>query len=55
MGSRGVRTPPVLLWKVDPDYSDPARAAKVQGIVVLLQHPGEDPLVRFRADRSPCP
>jgi TonB family protein len=35
MGSRGVLTPPVLLWKVDPDYSDPARTAKVQGIVVL--------------------
>jgi protein TonB len=35
MGNRGVLTPPVLLWKVDPDYSDPARAAKVQGIVVL--------------------
>lgn len=35
MGSRGVLAPPVLLWKVDPDYSDPARAAKVQGIVVL--------------------
>jgi TonB family protein len=34
-GSRGALTPPVLLWKVDPDYSDPARTAKVQGIVVL--------------------
>jgi TonB family protein len=35
MESRGALTPPVLLSKVDPDYSDPARAAKVQGIVVL--------------------
>ncbi len=35
MGSRGGLTPPVLLWKVDPDYSDPARTAKVQGVVVL--------------------
>jgi TonB family protein len=33
--SRGRITPPVLVWKVDPDYSDPARAAKVQGLVVL--------------------
>jgi TonB family protein len=32
---RGRITPPVLVWKVDPDYSDPARAAKVQGLVVL--------------------
>jgi len=34
-GGRGRLTPPVLLWKVDPDYSDRARTAKVQGTVVL--------------------
>ena len=35
-GSSGGRiTPPLLVWKVDPDYSDPARAAKVQGLVLL--------------------
>jgi TonB family protein len=35
-GSSGGRiTPPVLVWKVDPDYSDPARVAKVQGLVLL--------------------
>lgn len=33
--SGGPLTPPVLLWKVDPDYSDPAREAKVQGLVLL--------------------
>jgi len=33
--TRGGLTPPVLVWKIDPDYSDPARAAKVQGVVML--------------------
>jgi protein TonB len=32
---RGELTAPVLVWKIDPDYSDPARAAKVQGVVML--------------------
>jgi len=31
----GVTRPPVLVWKVDPDYSDTARKAKVQGMVLL--------------------
>jgi TonB family protein len=36
MGSiGGVTRPPVLVWKVDPDYSDSARKAKVQGMVLL--------------------
>ena len=35
IGGRGRITAPVLVWKVDPDYSDPARAAKIQGLVVL--------------------
>jgi len=35
-GSIGGRTTaPVLVWKVDPDYSDPARRAKIQGVVLL--------------------
>jgi TonB family protein len=34
-GGHGRLTAPVLVWKVDPDYSDPARAAKIQGLVVL--------------------
>lgn len=34
-GGKGRITPPVLVWKVDPDYSDPARNAKVQGLVLL--------------------
>ena len=36
IGSFGGRTSaPVLVWKVDPDYSDQARKAKVQGMVLL--------------------
>jgi len=31
----GSVTPPVLLWKSDPEYSDEARKAKLQGLVVL--------------------
>ena len=31
----GITKPPVLVWKVDPDYSDPARKAKIQGVVLL--------------------
>ena len=31
----GPTTPPALLWKVEPEYSEDARKAKVQGTVVL--------------------
>jgi len=34
-GIGGFTKPPVLVWKVDPDYSDPARKAKIQGVVLL--------------------
>ena len=33
--SGGSVTPPALLWKSDPEYSDEARKAKLQGMVVL--------------------
>ena len=33
--TRGVLTAPVLLWKTDPEYSEDARKAKLQGTVVL--------------------
>ena len=53
MGSRGVLTPPVLLWKVDPDYSDPARTAKVQGVVVLRVEIDQTGQIRgMRVDQS---
>jgi periplasmic protein TonB len=32
----GPITPPVLLWKGEPEYSEEARKARVQGMVVLL-------------------
>ncbi len=35
MGSRGAVTPASLLWKVEPEYSDEARRARLQGAVVL--------------------
>jgi protein TonB len=34
-GFQGTVTDPVLLWKVEPEYSDEARRAKIQGAVVL--------------------
>ena len=34
-GTRGGITAPVLLWKSEPEYSDEARKAKLQGTVVL--------------------
>jgi periplasmic protein TonB len=32
---RGVVTEPVLLWKIEPDYTEEARKARLQGVVVL--------------------
>jgi TonB family protein len=34
-GFRDAVTEPVLLWKIEPEYTDEARRAKVQGTVVL--------------------
>ena len=31
----GAVTQPVLLWKIEPEYTDEARRAKIQGTVVL--------------------
>ena len=51
--SRGRMTPPVLVWKVDPDYSDPARAAKVQGVVLLrVEIDGSGHIRNVRVDRG---
>jgi TonB family protein len=33
--TRGALTAPVLLWKTDPEYSEDARKARLQGTVVL--------------------
>ena len=38
--------PPVLLSKVEPEYSDPARLAKLQGSVMLAVVVGEDGAAR---------
>jgi len=35
LGERGAATPPSLVYKVEPRYTEQARAAKVQGAVVL--------------------
>ena len=32
----------MLVWKVDPDYSEPARRAKIQGTVLLRVEIGKD-------------
>jgi len=34
-GFTGAVTQPVLLWKIEPEYTDEARRAKIQGTVVL--------------------
>jgi TonB family protein len=34
-GLQGSLTEPVLLWKVDPEYSEEARKAKLQGVVMV--------------------
>jgi TonB family protein len=34
-GFTGAVTQPVLLWKIEPEYTDEARRARVQGTVVL--------------------
>ena len=34
-GPRGAITPAALLWKIEPEYSDEARRARLQGTVVL--------------------
>lgn len=34
-GQTGTVAAPVLLWKIDPEYSDEARKSKIQGLVVL--------------------
>ena len=34
-GFQGSRTEPVLLWKAEPEYSDEARKAKIQGLVIV--------------------
>jgi TonB family protein len=34
-GLRGAVTPAALIWKIEPEYSDEARRAKVQGTVLL--------------------
>jgi len=34
-GFQGSLTEPVLLWKAEPEYSDEARKAKIQGIVIV--------------------
>jgi TonB family protein len=52
-GGSGRITPPVLLWKVDPDYSDPARAAKIQGLVLLrVEIDGSGRIRNVRVDRG---
>jgi periplasmic protein TonB len=35
LGFQGSRTEPVLLWKAEPEYSDEARKAKMQGSVIM--------------------
>ena len=35
-------TPAALVWKVEPEYSDEARRAKIQGVVILLAEIGPD-------------
>jgi protein TonB len=34
-GPRGAVTPAALVWKIEPEYSDEARRARLQGTVVL--------------------
>ena len=34
-GMEGVVTPPEVLWKIEPEYTEDARRAKIQGTVVL--------------------
>lgn len=41
-GGRGAITPAALVWKVEPEYSNEARRAKIQGVVVLLAEIGPD-------------
>ena len=41
-GGRGAITPAALVWKVEPEYSDEARRAKIQGVVILLAEIGPD-------------
>src|SRR5581483_12270962 len=41
-GGRPRITPPVLVWKCDPEYSEEARKAKYQGIVMLRVDIGVD-------------
>lgn len=43
-GARGSVTPAALIWKVEPEYSDEARRAKVQGTILLyleVDHEGK--------------
>jgi len=40
--STGRVTRPVLVWKIDPDYSDQARTARLQGLVVVRIEVGPD-------------
>src|SRR5579883_1708764 len=41
-GPRGSVTPAALIWKIEPEYSDDARRAKIQGTVVLYIEVDQD-------------
>jgi TonB family protein len=41
-GPRGFITPAALIWKIEPEYSDEARRAKVQGTVLLYIEVDQD-------------
>jgi periplasmic protein TonB len=43
---RGIATPAALIWKIEPEYSDEARRAKVQGTVLLY--------LEVDAEGKPC-
>jgi protein TonB len=45
-GIRGVITAPVVLYKIEPEYTDEARKARVQGTVMLSIQVGTDGLAR---------
>ncbi len=41
-GGRGSITPAALLWKVEPEYTDEARKARVSGMVAIIAEIGPD-------------
>jgi periplasmic protein TonB len=51
-GGRGAITAAVPIYQVEPEYSDEARKAKVQGVVAIMVEIGADGLVRNPRLRS---